>query len=173
MVSALTILGLDEWGARDASYADLARQIRMRFTDPKQTLRELFARIVFNVLVSNNDDHARNHAAFWDGRQLTLTPAYDICPQRRAGGETAQLMAIGEDGYRMSQVAGCIERSWAYLLSKADAREIADRQIDVIESTWSEVCDLAELTEVERSALRQRQFLNPYALQGYSRTAAT
>jgi serine/threonine-protein kinase HipA len=36
---------------------------------------------------------------------LTLTPAYDICPQPRAGGETAQIMAIGEDGYRMSQLA--------------------------------------------------------------------
>jgi serine/threonine-protein kinase HipA len=52
----------------------------------------------------NNDDHARNHAAFWDGDRelLTLTPAYDITPQPRAGGETRQLMAIGEDGWRMA-----------------------------------------------------------------------
>ena len=75
------------------------------------TLRELFSRITFNILAGNNDDHARNHAAFWDGIELTLTPAYDICPQPRAGGETAQVMAIGEDGYRMSQVAGCVARA--------------------------------------------------------------
>jgi serine/threonine-protein kinase HipA len=84
MVSALTMLGLDEMMARYASYEDLAEIIRHRFTEPKDTLRELYGRIVFNILCGNTDDHARNHAAFWDGKMLTLTPAYDICPQGRA-----------------------------------------------------------------------------------------
>jgi hypothetical protein len=35
-----------------------------------RTLRQLSSRIVFNILVSNTDDHARNRAAFWDGNQL-------------------------------------------------------------------------------------------------------
>lgn len=167
MVSALTILGLDELGARYASYAELAHSIRTRFTDPVSTLHELFARITFNILVSNNDDHARNHAAFWDGRELTLTPAYDICPQPRAGGETAQIMAIGEDGYRMSQLVGCVARASTYMLSEAQAREIVDRQIETIETEWPQVCDLAELTEVDRARFWRRQFLNPYAFEGY------
>ncbi len=166
MVSALTILGLDEVGARYASYADLAQVIRTRFTDPLPTLRELFSRITFNILVGNNDDHARNHAAFWDGTALTLTPAYDICPQPRAGGETAQLMAIGPDGYRMSQVAGCVARASTYLLSESDAREIVDHQRDVIETQWAGVCDQAALSEIDRAGFWQRQFLNPYALEG-------
>ena len=119
MVSALTVLGLDEVGARYASYAELADQIRGRFTDAEVTLRELFARIVFNILISNNDDHARNHAAFWDGNALTLTPAYDLCPQPGAGGETAQLMAIGTDGFRLSQVGGCVARAATYHLTEA------------------------------------------------------
>ncbi len=167
MVSALTILGLDEVGARYASYAELARIVRARFTDPIPTLRELFSRITFNILVGNNDDHARNHAAFWDGRALILTPAYDICPQPRAGGETAQIMAIGEDGYRMSQVAGCVARASTYLLSESDAREIVDHQIDVIETEWTDVCDQAALTEVDRAGFWHRQFLNSYATEGY------
>jgi serine/threonine-protein kinase HipA len=167
MVSALTILGLDEIGGRYASYADLADRIRARFADPKQTLRELFARIVFNVLCGNNDDHARNHAAFWDGTALILTPAYDICPQPRAGGETAQAMAIGRDGYRMSSLAGCVTRASAYLLSESEAREVVDRQIETIEREWDEVCDRAELTEVDRRGFWRRQFLNPYATEGY------
>ncbi len=167
MVSALTILELDELGARYASYADLAQTIRARFTDPLDTLRELFSRITFNILVGNNDDHARNHAAFWGGAELTLTPAYDICPQPRAGGETAQIMAIGEDGYRMSQVAGCVARASTYLLSVADARAIVDRQIEAIEGQWAEVCDQAALSEVARAGFWRRQFLNPYALEGY------
>jgi serine/threonine-protein kinase HipA len=167
MVSALTILGLDELGARYASYADLADQIRARFTGPTATLRELFARITFNILSGNNDDHARNHAAFWDGAELTLTPAYDICPAPRAGGETAQAMAIGGDGYRFSQVAGCVARASTYLLSEADAREIVDHQIETIESGWTDVCDRAGLTEVDRNSFWRRQFLNPYATEGY------
>ena len=57
-----------------------------RFSNPKQTLEELFGRIVFNILSGNTDDQARNHAAFWDGEALSLTPAYDICPQGRTGG---------------------------------------------------------------------------------------
>lgn len=172
MVSALTMLGLDEAGARYGSYADLADLVRARFTEPRATLRELFSRIVFNILCSNNDDHPRNHAAFWDGAALTLTPAYDICPQLRSGGETAQIMAIGRDGWRMSQVAGCVERAGIYLLSEAEAREIVDNQIETIEGQWEEVCDLAELAEGARAAFWQRQFLNPYALEGYRRPVA-
>lgn len=167
MISALTMLGLDEAGARYASYADLADLIRARFTEARATLRELFSRIVFNILCSNNDDHPRNHAAFWDGEALALTPAYDICPQLRSGGETAQIMAIGRDGWRMSQLAGCVERASTYLLSETDAREIVDHQIETIEGQWDEVCDLAELAEGARAAFWQRQFLNPYATEGY------
>jgi serine/threonine-protein kinase HipA len=167
LVSALTILGLDEIGARYASYADLADLIRARFTEPTATLRELFSRITFNVLTGNSDDHARNHAAFWDGAELTLTPAYDICPQPRGGGETSQAMAIGADGWRMSQVAGCLDRARTYRLSGAEARAIVGHQIEVIASQWEEVCDLAGMTQVDRRGFWQRQFLNPYALEGY------
>jgi serine/threonine-protein kinase HipA len=171
IVSALTVLGLDEVAGRYASYAELAHVVRSRFTAPAETLRELFARIAFNVLTGNTDDHARNHAAFWDGSVLTLTPAYDICPQLRAGGEARQIMAIGDDGYRMSQVAGCVARSSTYLLSEQEARAIVDRQIETIETQWDEVCDRAGLTAVERAGLWHRQFLNPYSLEGYARVA--
>lgn len=105
MVSALTILGEDEMGARHAGYPDLADAVRKQFTDAAQTLRELFARMVFNVCIGNTDDHLRNHAAFWDGTQLSLTPAYDLCPQPR-GGETANqaLNVTRTPGERASQL---------------------------------------------------------------------
>jgi serine/threonine-protein kinase HipA len=76
LVSALTILSLNELAARHASYTDLAQIIRASFMEPSAKLREIFSRITFNILVGNTDDHARNHAAFWDGQMLTLTPAY-------------------------------------------------------------------------------------------------
>ena len=167
MVSALTILGLDEMTGRYASYADLADVVRARFTSSERTLRELFSRITFNILCGNNDDHARNHAAFWDGSALTLTPAYDICPQPRSGQQTAQIMAIGRDGYRMSQVVGCVAHASTYLLTSREARSIIDHQIDVIHSNWHDVCNSAALTEVDRARFWGRQFLNPYATYDY------
>ena len=166
VVSALTILGLDVMMARYATYYDLADAIRHRFTEPSQTLRELFSRIVFNICVSNTDDHARNHAAFWDGKNLTLTPAYDICPQPRSGGEATQAMAIRRDGYRYSQLAGCLAAATdTYLLSRAEAKDIIDHQVNTIRSEWHDAADVARLTVAERAQLWGRQILNPYALQ--------
>ena len=167
MVSALTILELDEMMARYATYPALADVIRERFTKPKETLHELFSRIVFNILVGNTDDHARNHAAFWDGSSLSLTPAYDICPQTRSGGEAVQAMAIARDGFRFSQVIGCVNAASTYLLTTAEARAIIDHQLAVIAAQWSDAADVARLSEAERSYLWQRQILNPFATDGY------
>ena len=168
LVSALTMLELDEMMARYASYAGLAEIIRTRFIDARTTLRELFSRITFNILVGNTDDHARNHAAFWNGQSLSLTPAYDLCPQPRTGGEATQAMAIGPDGYRYSQLAGCVEHASTYLLAEREARAIIDHQIEVITAEWDSVADLGALTPVDREYFWNRQFLNPYALQGYT-----
>jgi serine/threonine-protein kinase HipA len=167
IVSALTLLELDEMMGRYATYPGLADVIRERFTKPKETLRELFSRIVFNVLVGNTDDHARNHAAFWDGSRLTLTPAYDICPQARSGGEAVQAMAIDRDGFRFSQVVGARDAASTYLLSSSEAREIIDHQIHVIKTQWSDAADAVDLSPPERSRLWGRQILNPFSTEGY------
>jgi serine/threonine-protein kinase HipA len=167
MVSALTIFGLNELFGRLGSYVNLAAAIRERFTEPTATLRELFSRITFNILVGNTDDHARNHAAFWNPitEMLTLTPAYDICPVPRAGGEAAQAMAIAPPSWRMSQVHGCIQAAGIYGLSVADASAIVDLQVQVITDTWEEICDQAQMTTFEKNLFWQHAFLNPYTLQ--------
>lgn len=167
MVSALTVLELDENEARYASYEDLATQIRHRFTDPKQTLEELFGRIVFNILSGNTDDHARNHAAFWDGKALSLTPAYDVCPQGRTGGEATQAMLI-TGNKRLSQLTLCLEAAPNFLLGPDRAGAIIASQLADIRAHWNGVCDEAGLSEVDRAFLWGRQFLNPFALQGWA-----
>jgi serine/threonine-protein kinase HipA len=167
VVSALTMLGLDEMQARYASYAELADIVRARFTSPQETLRELYGRLVFNVLAGNTDDHARNHAAFWDGISLTLTPAYDICPQTRNNREVNQAMVItGED--RRSLLETCRLAAPRFLLSDAEARSIIDAKIDAIRQGWQATCDEAGLSQVGRAFLWRRQFLNDYAFEGYA-----
>ena len=162
LVSALTLLELDELMARYASYENLATIIRHRFVSPKETLKELFARLVFNVLCGNTDDHARNHAAFWNGKDLSLTPAYDICPQVRAGGEATQAMMITSDR-KTSQIAVCLNAAPAFLLNDVDARAIVTRQVLTILNEWPQICEEARLSQVDRNLLWRRAFFNPYA----------
>lgn len=168
LVSALTLLGLDEMMARYATYPDLADLIRARFTDPQTTLRELFARIVFNVCIGNNDDHARNHAAFWNGQALTLTPAYDLCPQVRSGHESAQAMAIGRTGARASQLRVCRDAAAIYQLEVRDATAIIEAMVTVVRDQWSEAADAARLTQLERAQLWKNQILNPFIFYDWS-----
>jgi len=171
MVSALTMLALDEMMARYASYEDLAELIRHRFADAPATLRELYSRLVFNILCGNTDDHARNHAAFWDGQTLRLTPAYDICPQSRTGQEASQAMLITGDD-RMSRISSCLNASAHFLLSRDQAIAIVEHQLTSIIDHWNAVCAEASLTDTDRSLLWGRQFLNPYALEDLDGAAA-
>ena len=164
MVSALTLLELDEMMGRYASYENLATIIRHHFVEPKPTAHEVYSRLVFNVLCGNTDDHARNHAAFWDGSRLTLTPAYDICPQARTGSEANQAMLILRDE-KQSQISLCLKASPSFLLNKAQATTIIKDQIQVIKSRWSAICNEAKLSEVDKNLFWRRQFLNPYAFR--------
>lgn len=165
MVSALTIFGLDEMMARYASYADLTETIRHRFTAPKDTLRELFRRLVFNILCGNTDDHARNHAAFWDGKQLTLTPAYDICPQSRTGNEASQAMLITGDS-RRSTLATCMDAAANFQLGERAAAKIINNTLEAVRAEWQNTCEEAKLSEVDRNLFWERIFLNPSIFEG-------
>jgi serine/threonine-protein kinase HipA len=167
IVSGLTMLGLDEMEARYATYPDLLDVLRRTGTDAGIG-RRLFERIVFNVIIGNNDDHARNHAAFWDGQLLELTPAYDLCPQIRSGETSAQAMALDRDGTRDSSFAACLRAAPVYGLTAGQAREIIDGQVEVVERNWAEVTDLARLTAAQRNLLWRRQILNPYSGYGYA-----
>ena len=161
-VSALTLFEMDEMMARHASYERLAEIIRHRFLLPKDNLRELYGRLVFNILCGNTDDHARNHAAFWDGADLRLTPAYDVCPQLRTGEVAGQGMLIkGENN--MSQLIVCLQAASQFHVDAKEAEDIILHQVATIRSQWEHVCDEAELPEVDRRYLWRQQFLNPFA----------
>jgi serine/threonine-protein kinase HipA len=164
LVSALTLFALDEMMARYASYETLAEIVRTRFANAPQTLRELFSRLVFNVLVGNTDDHARNHAAFWDGEMLTMTPAYDICPQARHGQIASQAMFIAGDE-RSSKLATCLDAAPQFLLSVDQASEIIVNQITCIKNNYTDVCNEALVSEVDRNLLWGNQILNPYVFE--------
>ena len=78
-ISAMTLLGLSD--GDEATYTDVAEVIRMHSSAPTADLHELWRRIVFNVMVSNLDDHLRNHGFLHDrDNKWRLSPAYDLNP---------------------------------------------------------------------------------------------
>jgi serine/threonine-protein kinase HipA len=124
-------------------------------------LRELFGRIVFNICVSNSDDHARNHAAFWDGQALTLTPAYDVSPGMRSGDTARQAMAIGRDGNRNARLRVCLGNAGVFHLTRAQADAVIDQVVGGIEEHWDDAADRAQLTEADRALAWRRLILHP------------
>ena len=78
-LSAMSLLGLND--GDEGTYTDIAEIIRMYSSSSTEDLNELWRRVVFNVLISNLDDHLRNHGFLYDrdGR-WRLSPAYDLNP---------------------------------------------------------------------------------------------
>ncbi|EFO28689.1 toxin-antitoxin system, toxin component, HipA family [Roseibium sp. TrichSKD4] len=166
ILSALTWTQETELAARHIAYTELADIMRARFANPKKDLPEFFARLSFNILVGNTDDHARNHAGFWDGEQLSLTPAYDIAPQKRGTGEANQALNI-TPGKNAAQLVNVLEAAPYFQLSEADARQIIASQIQTIVDRWHETCDAARMASAERRYFEGRQIFNAYAFEGY------
>lgn len=140
MISAMTLLNLDEYEVRRgySSYLDLADLLRKYARNFRDDGAELFGRMVFNILIGNTDDHARNHACFWDGEFLDLTPAYDVCPQPRAGLSADQAMEIGEWG-RKSNLQNAISDCERFGLVVDEADEIMREMVKVVEGNWRQV----------------------------------
>lgn len=80
--SAMTLLGKNDGAsAQDGtSYLDIASFIRAYGAKPKEDLKELWRRIVFNMAVSNTDDHLRNHAFILNEKGWVLSPMFDVNP---------------------------------------------------------------------------------------------
>ena len=170
LISGLTLLGLNELQARYASYENLAHFIRINFKNPKEELRELFKRLIFNIITGNTDDHARNHAAIWDGDQFLLSPAYDICPQSRSGNIASQGMIIFQQK-NMSQLSICIEACHQFLLDSSETVVIIEKTLKDLLNSWESVCKEANLSEVDRNLFSQRFFLNSFIFEGLPRDA--
>ena len=68
-------------GDDTCSYLEIVDAINARGSDPERDRAELFRRMAFTILISNTDDHFRNHGFLWSGKKgWRLSPAYDLNP---------------------------------------------------------------------------------------------
>lgn len=125
-VSGLTLLNLDENDRENWSYIDLADQMRRWIENPINDLHELFKRIAFNGLISNTDDHPRNHGFIHNGKGYRLSPVYDLVPKAETGTTRYLAMPFGNQG-RVFNVENLISQSEAFDLTAKDAASIYER----------------------------------------------
>lgn len=138
MVSALTVLGAEEspTDRRNWSYLLLADELRRWSERPREDRQELFRRMVFNALVSNLDDHPRNHALIAPGKEWQLAPAYDITPDPRAGQQDRDLAMICGRLGRRARRANLLSGASRFDLSYDAANAIIDGMVDVVRAEW-------------------------------------
>ncbi|MBX3039196.1 MAG: type II toxin-antitoxin system HipA family toxin [Bdellovibrionaceae bacterium] len=133
-VSGLTLLNLDEKDYGKWSYLDLADQIRRWTHNPRGDLQELFGRMIFNGLISNTDDHPRNHGFLKSGKGFILSPVYDLVPKPEANTTRYLALQVGEAGREFS-LTNALSRVDAFDLKREDALAII-RKIKSRISQW-------------------------------------
>ena len=155
MVSAKTVLRAQEGVLQRAqwSYLRLADELQRWVGDPGADRRELFRRMVFNALISNLDDHPRNHALISPAKEWQLSPAYDLTPSPVRSTDRRDLaLEIGRHG-RWANRGNLLSECARFGFSVADANATIDQMKSLVEGRWREIVTSSGGTEADLSAI--------------------
>lgn len=156
MISSLTLLRADEAvGARDRwSYVLMSEELRRVVRDPKRDALELFRRMAFNALISNIDDHPRNHALIAKEREWQLSPAYDLTPMPQVAQDRRDLaMEIGDQG-RYANAKNILSQHGRFLLEEEEAKTIVSDMTEKVRATWYDVVRGQGVSEKDAETIR-------------------
>jgi serine/threonine-protein kinase HipA len=132
--SAMTLLGQMD-GATGSSYLDIVDFIKMNGANPKNDLIELWKRIVFNMAITNSDDHLRNHGFILTNTGWQLSPLYDVNPVPY--GDTLSLNVSEDDNSIDIELA--LETAAYYDISFSDAEAMAQEILSTVRDNWERV----------------------------------
>lgn len=153
--SAMTLLGYNDGddAAQGVSYLELSEFLQ-RFGTPqqKEDLQELWKRIVFNIAISNCDDHLRNHGFMLTPKGWKLSPAYDLTPNPDGWGLK---LNIDEHDNSLNYDVALRAASW-YGVERNDAEKIIEH-CKAIVARWRE-----RSTELGISRLEQEQMASAF-----------
>ena len=135
--SAMTLLGKTDGAsaAEGTSYLDIAAFIKSYGAQPKRDLIELWKRIVFNMAVSNTDDHLRNHAFIFTENGWRLSPLYDVNPVPY--GDELSLNVDEADNSINIDLA--IETAVRFGISRTDATNDAKDILVIVRENWEKL----------------------------------
>ena len=150
--SAMTLLGkTDGASAVDGiSYLDIAGIIRSCGAQPKKDLVELWKRIVFNMAITNTDDHLRNHAFILESGGWVLSPLYDVNPVPY-GGELS-LNVDEEDNSINIRLA--IQTAARFGIAETEAQNYAEEILEIVRDNWSKIAANYGLTRRQIEEMR-------------------
>lgn len=149
MVSALTLLRAeDTYQSRDKwSYVLLAEELRRVCAEPRQSTSELFRRMCFNALISNVDDHPRNHAVLARAVDWRLSPAYDLTPAVPVSLERRDLAMECGDAGRFANAENLLSQSARFLLDLDEARALVYAMEAQVRGSWYAIARAAGVSE--------------------------
>jgi serine/threonine-protein kinase HipA len=155
MVSVLTVLGAEVDGSdRESwSYLTLADELGRWSSRVAADRVELFRRMVFNSLISNTDDHPRNHALIAPGRDWRLSPAYDLTPDPLPGRHDRNLALICGQHGRAARRANLISHAHRFALSRDDALAIIDAMKEIVSAGWEDELRRQGGTDADAAAI--------------------
>lgn len=143
--SAMTMLGIDD--DDDHSYTEIADAIRMNAASPAADLEQLWRRMMYSVLVTNTDDHLKNHGFLHvDSGQWRLSPAYDINPTPDKARELKTW--ISEDSGPEASVGAAFAAAPYFGITLSRAKEVA-AQVEAAVSRWREVGAAIGMSKVD------------------------
>jgi len=145
--SAMTQLGYYD-GGYEASYLELAQFLTEKGVQSREDLAQLWRRIVFNIAVSNSDDHLRNHGFIFQDSGWRLSPAYDINPVPDARG--LHLNISDSDNRLDFELA--LEVAEFFQLSSADAEKIKAEVVSSV-SRWHQAASEIGLSRQEQELM--------------------
>jgi serine/threonine-protein kinase HipA len=146
--SAMTQLGYYD-GDYEASYLELAQFLTEHGSNTKEDLAQLWRRILFNIAVSNTDDHLRNHGFIYSNGGWLLSPAYDINPVTPANG--LHLNISNDDNSLDYELA--MDVIAFFQLSKAQAKRIKDEVLNSVVG-WEKVANSIQINRSEQQVMR-------------------
>jgi len=154
MISGLTLLQVDESERNRWSYISLAEEIRRVVANASKDAPELFRRMCFNALISNIDDHPRNHAVTAKEHEWNLSPAYDLTPSAVIGEERRDLaMTCGDKG-RFACASNILSQHTRFLLGPVDAQTIVHNMRQQVSANWYDVVRAEGVSEKDAEAIR-------------------
>ena len=132
------MLGKDETESLGTAYSEIAEAIskRANYKNNSEMKVELFRRMVFNILVSNTDDHLRNHGFIFENGGYFLSKAYDIVPTPLLSTERFQHLSVGLHG-RLSTLGNAISAAGVFGLTYNEARAMIERMVKIVEN-WKD-----------------------------------
>jgi serine/threonine-protein kinase HipA len=155
MMSGLTVLHSDETNdAREGwSYILLVEEMRRIVAEADKDARELFRRICFNALISNIDDHPRNHALLARNVDWALSPAYDLTPSPVVSLDRRDLALVCGDQGRFANAKNILSQHARFLLQKDEAEKIiADTKAQV--GHWYDTVRACGVSERDAETIR-------------------